>query len=89
MRGIADANGFTVAQVAIAWLLHQPAVTSVLIGAKRLDQLADNIAASKVKLSRRISPPSTRRARCRRSIRDWMLDRQGGARRQQLAGKPK
>ena len=33
------------AQVALAWLLHQPAVTSVIIGAKRLDQLNDNLGS--------------------------------------------
>ena len=46
LRGVADARGATVAQVALAWLLHQPAVTSVIIGAKRPDQLADNIGAA-------------------------------------------
>lgn len=50
LRTVADAKGVTVAQVALAWLLHQPAVTSVLIGAKRPDQLADNIAAAEVRL---------------------------------------
>ena len=39
LRGVAAARGVTVAQVALAWLLHQPAVTSVLIGANRADQL--------------------------------------------------
>ncbi|KEO60490.1 aldo/keto reductase [Thioclava indica] len=51
MRPIAEAKGVSVAQIALAWLLHQDAVTSVIVGAKRVDQLADNIAASKVKLS--------------------------------------
>src|SRR5678815_5929864 len=32
MRMIADARGVSVAQIALAWLLHQPAVTSVIIG---------------------------------------------------------
>jgi aryl-alcohol dehydrogenase-like predicted oxidoreductase len=34
-----------VAQVALAWLLYQPVVSTVIVGAKRADQLADNIAA--------------------------------------------
>ena len=42
---IAEARGVSVAQIALAWLLHQPAVTSVIIGAKRPEQLADNIGA--------------------------------------------
>ena len=45
MRPIADARGASVAQVALAWLLAKEAVTSVIIGAKRMDQLADNLGA--------------------------------------------
>lgn len=51
MRTIAAEKGCTVPQVAIAWLLHQKVVTSVIVGAKRLDQLADNIGAVEVTLS--------------------------------------
>lgn len=51
MRPIAEARGVSVAQIALAWLLHQPAVTSVIVGAKRVEQLADNIAATDVVLS--------------------------------------
>ena len=51
MRPIAEAKGASVAQVALAWLLHQPVVTSVIIGAKRHEQLVDNIAATEVRLS--------------------------------------
>src|SRR5581483_6346565 len=39
MRPMATSRGVSVAQVAIAWLLHQPAVTSVLVGARRNEQL--------------------------------------------------
>jgi len=51
MRPIAEAKGCSVARIAIAWLLHQPAVTSVIVGAKRPDQLADNLAATEIALS--------------------------------------
>ncbi|HUK02221.1 MAG TPA: aldo/keto reductase [Steroidobacteraceae bacterium] len=51
MRPIAQAHGASVARVALAWLLHQPAVTSVIIGAKTREQLADNLAATELKLS--------------------------------------
>ena len=51
MQPIAESHNASVAQIAIAWLLHQPAVTSVIIGAKRLDQLDDNLAAVDVTLS--------------------------------------
>jgi aryl-alcohol dehydrogenase-like predicted oxidoreductase len=41
----------TVAQIALAWLLHQKVVSSVILGAKRADQLKDNIRAAQVRLS--------------------------------------
>ena len=37
-------------EVALAWLLHQPHVTSVIIGAKKMSQLKDNLQAVEVKL---------------------------------------
>ena len=51
MREVADEHGCSVARIALAWLLHQPAVTSVIIGAKRMDQLEDNLAAPNIELS--------------------------------------
>lgn len=51
MRPMADRRGVSIAQIALAWLLHQKAVSSVIIGAKRIDQLDDNIAASDVELT--------------------------------------
>ena len=51
MRPIADAHGTTVAQVALACLLHQPVVATVIIGAKRQEQLEDNLRAVTVRLS--------------------------------------
>jgi aryl-alcohol dehydrogenase-like predicted oxidoreductase len=51
MRGIAAAHGASVAQVAIAWLLAREAVTSVLVGATRGEQLVDNLGAIDLRLS--------------------------------------
>jgi aryl-alcohol dehydrogenase-like predicted oxidoreductase len=51
MRPIAAAHGVSVAQVALGWLLQQSHVTSVIVGAKRVEQLDDNIAATTLKLS--------------------------------------
>ena len=45
MREVATAHEVSVAQIALAWLLHQAAVTSVIIGAKRLEQLDDNLGS--------------------------------------------
>lgn len=51
MRPIAKQQGVSVARVALAWLLHQPAVASVIIGAKTQEQLIDNIAATDLSLN--------------------------------------
>jgi aryl-alcohol dehydrogenase-like predicted oxidoreductase len=45
MAPIAKAHGCSPARLSLAWLLAKPVVTSVIIGAKRLDQLQDNLAA--------------------------------------------
>jgi aryl-alcohol dehydrogenase-like predicted oxidoreductase len=50
MRKITEAKGCSVTQVALAWLLHQEAVTSVIVGANRVQQLHDNIHATEVRL---------------------------------------
>ena len=51
MRPIALEHGVSVAQVALAWLLSRRAVSSVIIGAKNIDQLQDNIASTKLTLT--------------------------------------
>ena len=48
---IAGARGVSAAQVAIAWLLAQPVTTSVIIGARKLSQLDDNLKAVDLTLS--------------------------------------
>jgi aryl-alcohol dehydrogenase-like predicted oxidoreductase len=51
LREVAGEVGCSVARVALAWQLHKPFVTSVIIGAKNVDQLADNLAAGDLALS--------------------------------------
>ena len=51
LRKVAEATDVSVARVALAWQLTRPFVTSVIIGAKNREQLADNLAAADVKLS--------------------------------------
>ena len=51
MAPIAKAHGCSPARLSLAWLLAKPVVTSVIIGAKRLDQLEDNLAAVELKLT--------------------------------------
>ncbi|NEK16156.1 aldo/keto reductase [Rhizobium leguminosarum] len=48
---IAKAHGVSMAQVALAWTAAQPAITSVILGARTPEQLADNLGAMKLKLS--------------------------------------
>lgn len=51
LRQIADAHGASVAQVALAWLLARPGVTSILLGASKAHQLDDNLGAANVALT--------------------------------------
>ena len=51
VRKVADERGVPMSQVAIAWLLGRPAVTSVILGARTLRQLEQNMAAADVRLS--------------------------------------
>ncbi len=51
MAEIAKAHDVSVARIALAWLLHQDIVTTVIVGAKTVAQLEDNIAATEVSLS--------------------------------------
>ena len=51
MREMAQAQGVSVAQIALAWLLAKPFVASIIIGASTLAQLEDNLQAIDVQLS--------------------------------------
>jgi aryl-alcohol dehydrogenase-like predicted oxidoreductase len=85
MRPIAEARGVSVARIALAWLLRQPQVTSVIVGAKRPDQLADNIAATKVTLNADELKHLDQASALPAEYPGWMFERQGEIRRQQLA----
>lgn len=51
MAKIAENRNVTVARVALAWLLTKPGVTSIIIGAKKQDQLLDNMECTNLQLS--------------------------------------
>ncbi len=51
VRAVADNRGVSMAQVALAWLADRPAVTSVILGARTTEQLADNLGAAGLHLS--------------------------------------
>lgn len=89
MRPMAEARGVSVAQIALAWLLHQRVVSSVIVGAKSVKQLDDNIAASEVSLSQDDLATLDRVSVLPREYPGWMFETQG-ARAKQLAelGRP-
>ena len=85
MRGIAQKRKVSVAQIALAWLLHQKAVTSVIIGAKKLEQLDDNIAACEVTLNDEELAALDKVSALLPEYPGWMFGRQGEYRRKQMA----
>jgi aryl-alcohol dehydrogenase-like predicted oxidoreductase len=85
MRRIADAHDATVARVALAWLLHQPVVTSVIVGAKRPDQLADNLASVELALTVPELAELDQVSRLPPEYPGWMFDFLGQYRREQMA----
>ena len=44
-------GGFSISQVALAWLIANPAITSPIIGPRTIDQLKDNLKALELRLS--------------------------------------
>lgn len=51
LKPIAEGAGLSLAQLALAWTLHRPEVSSALIGATRTEQVVENAAASGIKLT--------------------------------------
>jgi voltage-dependent potassium channel beta subunit len=51
LRPIADELGITMAQLAVAWVLREPGVSSAIVGASRPEQVDENVAASGIELS--------------------------------------
>ena len=74
LHPMAKDKGVSVAQLALAWLLHQPAVTSVIIGANKMEQLEDNLASVNVTLSREDLERLDEVSRLPVEYPGWMLD---------------
>jgi aryl-alcohol dehydrogenase-like predicted oxidoreductase len=77
MRPIAQRLGASVARVALAWLLHQSAVTSVIIGAKTREQLLDNLEATTVKLTGDDLAALNKVSALAPEYPGWMVERMG------------
>jgi len=80
MREIAAELSVTVAQVALAWLLHQSAVTTVIIGAKTVEQLDDNLKATTITLDEGQLKRLEDVSKLTPEYPQWMLARQGEGR---------
>lgn len=80
MQPIAQAHNVSVAQIALAWVLAKPGVTSVIIGAKNTRQLLDNIAAGEVKLTGEQLSKLDDVSSHPLPYPQWMIARQGGDR---------
>ncbi len=76
MDGIAKESNTSVARVALAWLLHQPHVTTLIIGAKTKEQLEDNLAAPSLKLSAEQLTALNTASALPPEYPAWMVDRQ-------------
>lgn len=80
IRPIASRHGVSVARVALAWLLHQKGVMSVIVGAKTAEQLADNIAAATLRLSDDDRTALDQASALAPEYPRWMLERQNTGR---------
>ncbi len=80
MREIGDAKGASVARVALAWLLAKPHVMSIIIGAKTVEQLDDNLAAADLSLTPDEMSRLDKVSELPLEYPAWMFNMQGGAR---------
>src|ERR1017187_3567025 len=80
MDPIAKSKGVSIAQVALAWLLHQPVVSSVIIGAKKIEQLEDNLHAIEVTFTTEELEKLDAVSQLPQEYPGWMIARQGGDR---------
>jgi len=80
MRKIAEDKGVSVAQIALSWLLHQPVVSSVIIGANKTEQLADNLISVNVQLKESELKELDAVSKLGPEYPGWMIERQGSSR---------
>jgi aryl-alcohol dehydrogenase-like predicted oxidoreductase len=77
---IAKRKGASVAQVALAWLLAQPGVTSIIIGANKMSQLEDNLKAADLELSAEEVAQLSATTAPPQMYPEWMIERQNAGR---------
>jgi len=77
LEPVAQSHGVSVAQVALAWILSKQQVSTIIIGARRLEQLKDNLAASKLVLSEAELKTLDEASALSPEYPGWMLAAQG------------
>lgn len=80
MRDIANQHAVSASQIALAWLLARPGVTSVIIGMKRLAQLTDNPGATDIVLTVEERAQRDAISAMPPHYPGWMIDQQGAER---------
>lgn len=75
MQPIAAKHEVSVARVALAWLLHQPHVTSIIIGVRTREQLLDNLASTELRLTAEELAALDKASALTPEYPGWMLDR--------------
>jgi aryl-alcohol dehydrogenase-like predicted oxidoreductase len=81
MREVAGKHGVSVAEVALGFILSKPFVTSIIIGAKRIEQLEQNLAATKLTLDAGDLEKLNAVSALPPEYPGWMVERQAAARR--------
>ena len=81
-------HGVSVARVALAWVLQRPFVMSVIIGAKTVEQLDDNLAATEITLTPEELATLDRVSALPPEYPGWMIERQNAARAGFAGAKP-
>ncbi len=80
LQTMATTKNTTVAGLALAWLLHQPAVTTVIIGANKMEQLEDNLKSIDLKFTPDEMDRLDKLSQLPAEYPGWMLVRTGGDR---------
>ena len=80
LHEMAQEKQSTVAQLALAWLLHRPVVSSVIIGANKPEQLEDNLKATEVSFTEAELQRLDEASRLAPEYPGWMFERQGSDR---------
>ncbi len=80
LQPMAKAKNTSVAGLALAWLLQKPYVTSVIIGANKMDQLEDNLKSIDLRFSSEELEQLEKASALTREYPGWMLEFTGADR---------